>query len=182
MKEGWLGKIDRDSGDTRPWESHRYSWNWSSGYHYQSKVRRTAGSLKLRFKELWLNGRRNAPRNSVFHHEISRAINTQVPTSVVERECLRHLMWGRFKNNFRRFTSLPKCVCMRLVCVRLCSYMFRCLMISEGGIRYPGAGVTGACELPYLRAGDWTQTAVRTTNALNYWALCPSIQVEFKDN
>lgn len=36
------------------------------------------------------------PGNSVFHHEILilRAINTQVPTSVVEREFLRHLMWG----------------------------------------------------------------------------------------
>lgn len=95
VKEGWLGKIDRDSRDTQPWESHRYSWNWSSGYHYQSKVRRTAGSLKLRFKELWLNGWRNAPRNSVFHHEISRAINTQVPTSVVESWMFKTFNVGR---------------------------------------------------------------------------------------
>lgn len=38
-----------------------------------------------------------------------------------------------------------------------CMCTCKCLQHSEDGIGYPGAGLTGACELCNMGTGEWTQ-------------------------
>ena len=45
-----------------------------------------------------------------------------------------------------------------------CACVYRTPWSPEGGARYPGASISGGCELSDMSTGNWTQVLCKSTN------------------